>query len=290
MYNSKEWEDELGVDWYAYGARNYDAAVGRFFNIDRFATKYFSQSPYGYVANDPIHYVDINGDSINVSNLLTSTEGLYTLFYMISDLQEITGLNISVNGTGMLTSNGVANKDKNGKTVGSAKARAYFMNIAGTSKSPSGRDIVVKNNNSKPTEGGGVGSVNINSNQIDNNIQAAKDAGIGELTFGYGMSFLHETLHTANGTFSINPKATKAIQDQVTSSNPRGPTVDQVNIFRNELGLYERSQYKWRTSQAGTPGVMNWSKGGNTITIRQKSMSPTMKALRRGEAIIRKRK
>ena len=52
---------------YDYGARNYDPQLGRFFNIDRFSEKYMSSTPYHYTLNNPIKYVDINGDSVNVS-------------------------------------------------------------------------------------------------------------------------------------------------------------------------------------------------------------------------------
>ncbi|AFM04618.1 hypothetical protein Fleli_2241 [Bernardetia litoralis DSM 6794] len=36
----------------------------RFLSIDRFASKYPSNSPYGYAANNPVFYVDVNGDSL----------------------------------------------------------------------------------------------------------------------------------------------------------------------------------------------------------------------------------
>lgn len=63
-YNGKEEQTEFDLDWYDYGARNYDAQLGRFFNIDRFAEKYLGLTPYQYTANNPIFYVDANGDSI----------------------------------------------------------------------------------------------------------------------------------------------------------------------------------------------------------------------------------
>ena len=68
-YNGKELEEELGKNTLAYGWRDYDPAIGRFNKIDRFAEKYLSISPYNYTANNPIRFVDIAGDSINLGNL-----------------------------------------------------------------------------------------------------------------------------------------------------------------------------------------------------------------------------
>ena len=50
-----------------YGARMYDGALGKFFTQDRFAEKYYPLSPYQYGANNPIRNVDVNGDSIWVT-------------------------------------------------------------------------------------------------------------------------------------------------------------------------------------------------------------------------------
>ena len=67
-YNGKELDSKGGLDWYDYGARMYDAALGRFMKTDRFSEKYVSLSPYQYGANNPVNNIDVNGDSITVLN------------------------------------------------------------------------------------------------------------------------------------------------------------------------------------------------------------------------------
>ena len=65
-YNGKEFDNKKGLNWYDYGARHYDTALGRFTTNDRFAEKYYSMSPYQYGANSPVVNIDVNGDSIRI--------------------------------------------------------------------------------------------------------------------------------------------------------------------------------------------------------------------------------
>ena len=45
-YNGKEFDSKNGLNWYDYGARMYDPALGRFTTQDRFAEKYPAMSLY----------------------------------------------------------------------------------------------------------------------------------------------------------------------------------------------------------------------------------------------------
>ena len=67
-YNGKEEQTTGDVGFIDYGARMYDARIGRWHSVDRFAEKYYSYSPYSYGANDPAFYMDINGDSLWVNH------------------------------------------------------------------------------------------------------------------------------------------------------------------------------------------------------------------------------
>lgn len=63
-YNGKEFNDELGLNWYDYGARNYEASLGRWFVIDALANDemQIDKSPYSYAWNRPIEVTDPDGN------------------------------------------------------------------------------------------------------------------------------------------------------------------------------------------------------------------------------------
>ena len=60
-YNGKEYDSKNGLNWYDYGARHYDAALGRWFVVDPLVEKDYLNSPYSYCGNNPIVRIDHNG-------------------------------------------------------------------------------------------------------------------------------------------------------------------------------------------------------------------------------------
>ncbi|WP_148373227.1 RHS repeat domain-containing protein, partial [Bacteroides bouchesdurhonensis] len=64
-YNGKELDQKNGLNWYDYGARHYDAAIGRWHVVDPMSEKYYSMSPYGYCAGSPVCHKDEEGKWIN---------------------------------------------------------------------------------------------------------------------------------------------------------------------------------------------------------------------------------
>lgn len=80
-FGSKELQnDEFsdgGLEYYDFSARNYNPQIGRWHSADPLADKYQNLSPYNYVANNPVKYLDPDGRLMKDKdgNIIVTTEG-----------------------------------------------------------------------------------------------------------------------------------------------------------------------------------------------------------------------
>ena len=65
-YNGKELDRTHGLDWYDYGARNYDAALVVWNGVDELSEKYYPFSVYGYCQSNFMNALDKDGKDVVV--------------------------------------------------------------------------------------------------------------------------------------------------------------------------------------------------------------------------------
>ncbi len=61
-FNGKESQEFAGLPYLDYGARYYHPLSSRWTTMDPMAEKYYSVSPYAFCSNNPVNFVDLDGE------------------------------------------------------------------------------------------------------------------------------------------------------------------------------------------------------------------------------------
>jgi RHS repeat-associated protein len=229
LYNGKELQSNLGLEWYDYGDRFYDPQLGRFHVVDRFAEKYSFMSPYQYAVNNPILFIDVNGDSINFSNVIANDKKLAQ--NTLNDLASKTGLDLSFDENGNLFYNKDSKVNKDGTSRRARKELMKGIDNAETvtvNADPEGDNFIEKV---------GDNVLFIGAKETEMLMQKAEEGGLNKTTEGYALTFLHEFGHTKVGGSRTDPSR---------DANPFDPGQNEsvINVMRRQLG----SEYGQRLS------------------------------------------
>ena len=124
-YNGKELDKQHGLNQYDYDARFMDPSMIRFTTVDPKAEKYYNLSPYAYVGNNPLRFIDPTGmvwDDPNVA---------YKLKKNIDKKIETLNNNIEKNELSLAKGGHSEKKTKNlEKQIAEAKSRISNLNIS----------------------------------------------------------------------------------------------------------------------------------------------------------------
>lgn len=233
-FTCKERDNQTTYDY--FGARYYDSRIGRWGQVDIASDSYLQFSPYSYAINNTLKFVDPNGMNIDFAEFIEKN-GKENVYKIINDLEKITGLTLFLEGTELKYGNGIKG--------GSSEARIALINAI---------DNTSNTINVKFTEGETrteIGGLNMEFNPNDaENFSNGSYGGLNSNTLGYGMTFLHEVMHTSLG-LSVG---------DAEGFGQTGAVVDFMNSVRTQLGKGFGQRYSYNPLAIGNERYIPFDK------------------------------
>jgi RHS repeat-associated protein len=244
QYSGKEMLTFNGYNMNDYGARYYDAALGRWNVMDELSEKYHSFSCYNFVVNNPMKYVDPNGKELMLHGGATEMNKFAAI------MNKKLGSNMVVVTNGKVTLNGNSSKLKGG-------ALSLYNSLNGVITNEKTTDVILLSEaNRSKAFGGGWNKGEINSksvNIVDVYDAEALDNAKVKLS-GAGL-LLHEIIetfeHQVNGENDFKKAHSIALKSQ--------GDVDDVSNLENEAIDYNKDNIVDKIESTFTFAGTTWT-------------------------------
>ncbi|MEM9546554.1 MAG: RHS repeat-associated core domain-containing protein [Bacteroidota bacterium] len=275
LFTDKERDDETDYD--NFGFRHYDSDICKFTSIDPAAGKYPGISPFAYVANNPISFIDPRGDTLRAVNQVSAERAMgliqsgipaassaFGLFSLASD--GVTFNSISSEALGNALSG--LNADQAALVIGyAAMINGSETNVVEVVNS----DETISEYGQNALSGSKTGADLINNSGGGYSGQAHYDGSIvrsgADGTYGIVTANSSSILYYNNGTGRSMPGETLAHEMLGHGLGNRGGRSDgqQLDASIQSGNIYRRTQGV--TSYRLNHGVSNHTKGFSPIAI-----------------------
>ncbi|WP_234859479.1 RHS repeat-associated core domain-containing protein [Aquimarina aquimarini] len=266
-FGGKEQQDELGLNTYDFGARFYDPAVGRWFTPDALAEKYYSTSPYTYALNNPVIYIDPDGNAVEMC-----CEGLQG--FLAGMVDNTFGTNLRSRGNTQAFRNGVSTAN------GTSLAISTILLVDGAGSTVAGTGGLVASGAVASTgvgaPVGGIGAAASGGLLA----KGAAELTVGGIIMSNTISNMKADTENGNGSSSSNNKnsessTSKKIEDLKESSTPGDDTKGKTTNFDRKGGMDDANKVFDDLNPTDVKDIPNGRRGvldnGNKINVRSNS-------------------